>query len=166
MKEVSFQESKFVEKFTIFASKMGNEIHLRSLRDAFATIMPLYILAGLAVLINNTVFVWLLSGDTLTGAQYWGTVITNGTLNISSLLIAPVIGYCLSRNKGFDNPIRRRRERSSIRRLNFWKCGNTGDVCGRYHRPDRNRTFCMDLRDQKAADRPGRQHPAVCWKII
>ena len=39
MKEVSFQESKFVEKFTIFASKMGNEIHLRSLRDAFATIM-------------------------------------------------------------------------------------------------------------------------------
>lgn len=84
MKEVSFQESKFVEKFTIFASKMGNEIHLRSLRDAFATIMPLYILAGLAVLINNTVFVWLLSGDTLTGAQYWGTVITNGTLNISS----------------------------------------------------------------------------------
>lgn len=55
MKEVSFQESKFVEKFTIFASKMGNEIHLRSLRDAFATIMPLYILAGLAVLINNTV---------------------------------------------------------------------------------------------------------------
>ena len=53
MKEVSFQESKFVEKFTIFASKMGNEIHLRSLRDAFATIMPLYILAGLAVLINN-----------------------------------------------------------------------------------------------------------------
>ena len=65
MKEVSFQESKFVEKFTIFASKMGNEIHLRSLRDAFATIIPLYILAGLAVLINNTVFVWLLSGDTL-----------------------------------------------------------------------------------------------------
>ena len=38
-------------------------------------------------------------------SQYWGTVITNGTLNISSLLIAPVIGYCLSRNKGFDNPM-------------------------------------------------------------
>lgn len=32
-------------------------------------------------------------------SQYWGTVITNGTLNISSLLIAPVIGYCLSRNQ-------------------------------------------------------------------
>ncbi len=97
--------SKFVDKFTMFASKLGNEVHLRSLRDAFATIMPLYILAGLAVLINNTVFQWLLSGDTLTGAQYWGTLIVNGTLNISSLLIAPVIGYMLSQNKGYENPL-------------------------------------------------------------
>lgn len=97
--------SKFVERFTMFASKLGNEIHLRSLRDAFATIMPLYILAGLAVLINNTVFQWLLSGDALTGAQYWGTLIVNGTLNISSLLIAPVIGYMLSQNKGYENPL-------------------------------------------------------------
>ena len=98
-------DSKVVEKFTIFASKLGHEIHLRSLRDAFATIMPLYILAGLAVLINNTVFQWVLSGDTLTGAQYWGTLIVNGTLNISSLLIAPVIGYMLSQNKGYENPL-------------------------------------------------------------
>lgn len=98
-------DSKLVEKFTIFASKLGNEIHLRSLRDAFATIMPLYILAGLAVLINNTVFQWLLSGDTLTAAQYWGTLIVNGTLNISSLLVAPVIGYMLSQNRGYENPL-------------------------------------------------------------
>lgn len=97
--------SKLVDKFTMFASKLGNEIHLRSLRDAFATIMPLYILAGLAVLINNTVFQWLLSGDTLVSAQYWGTLIVNGTLNISSLLIAPVIGYMLSQNKGYENPL-------------------------------------------------------------
>ena len=33
--------SKLVDKFTMFASKLGNEIHLRFLRDAFATIMPL-----------------------------------------------------------------------------------------------------------------------------
>ena len=26
--------SKFVDKFTMFASKLGNEVHLRSLRDA------------------------------------------------------------------------------------------------------------------------------------
>lgn len=101
----SLESSKFVEKFTEFASRLGGQTHLRSLRDSFATIMPLYILAGLAVLINNTVFQWILSGDTLTKAQYWGTLIVNGTLNISSLLIAPIIGYCLSQNKGYGNPI-------------------------------------------------------------
>lgn len=100
-----FQNSKFVAKFTVFAGKLGNEIHLRSLRDAFATMMPLYILAGLAVLVNNTVFKWCLSGSSLEAAQYWGTLITNGTLNISSLLIAPIIAFFLSQNREFENPL-------------------------------------------------------------
>jgi len=41
----------------------------------------------------------------LTSAQYWGNLLVNATLNISSLLVATVIGYCLSRNRGYDNPI-------------------------------------------------------------
>jgi PTS system cellobiose-specific IIC component len=101
----SLQDSKFIDKFTAFAAKLGGQIHLSSLRDAFATIMPLYILAGLAVLFNNTVFQWILSGPALESAQYWGNMLVNGTLNISSLLIATVIGYCLSRNRGYDNPV-------------------------------------------------------------
>lgn len=101
----NFQDSKFVEKFTIFAAKLGNQIHLRSLRDAFATIMPFYILAGLAVLLNNTVFLWILKGDALTSVQYWGTMITNGTLNASALLIAPLIGYFMAQNREFENPL-------------------------------------------------------------
>lgn len=102
---MSLENSKFVEKFTMFAAKLGNQIHLRSLRDAFATMMPLYILAGLAVLLNNTVFTWIFSGDTLTAVQYWGTVITNATLNVSGLLIAGAIGYCLATNREFENPM-------------------------------------------------------------
>jgi len=105
MKSASLQDSKFVDKFTEFAAKLGSQIHLSSLRDAFATIMPLYILAGVAVLFNNTIFQWFLSGSALSGAQYWGNLLVNATLNISSLLIATVIGYCLSRNRGYDNPI-------------------------------------------------------------
>ena len=50
------ENSKFVDKFVVFAGKLGNQIHLKTLRDAFATVMPLYILAGLVVLLNNTVF--------------------------------------------------------------------------------------------------------------
>jgi len=105
MKTNALENSKFVDKFAMFAAKMGNEIHLSSLRDAFATIMPLYILAGVAVLLNNTVFQWILSGDALAATQYWGNIIVNATLNISSLMVAAVIGYCLSRNRGYDNPL-------------------------------------------------------------
>lgn len=101
----SLQNSKFIDKFTEFAAKLGSQVHLSSLRDAFATIMPLYILAGLAVLFNNTVFQWILSGPVLVSAQYWGNLLVNATLNISSLLVAAVIGYCLSRNRGYENPI-------------------------------------------------------------
>lgn len=102
---MSLENSKFVNTFTNFAAKLGNQIHLRSLRDAFATVMPLYILAGLAVLLNNTVFTWIFSGETLTHIQYWGTLIVNATLNISGLLIAAVIGYCLATNREYHNPL-------------------------------------------------------------
>lgn len=50
------KNSKFIDKFAAFAGRLGNQIHLKTLRDAFATVMPLYILAGLIVLLNNTVF--------------------------------------------------------------------------------------------------------------
>ena len=99
------ENSKFVDKFATFAGKLGSQIHLRTLRDAFATVMPLYILAGLAVLLNNTVFTWIFKGQTLTNVQYWGTVITNGTLNISGLLIAVMIGYYMAQNREFENPL-------------------------------------------------------------
>ena len=46
----------FLDKFAEVSAKVGNQVHLRSLRDGFATIMPIYILAGIAVLINNVVF--------------------------------------------------------------------------------------------------------------
>ncbi|NDL66017.1 PTS sugar transporter subunit IIC [Acerihabitans arboris] len=95
----------FIDKFTNFSVRIGNQIYLRSLRDAFAAIMPLFILAGLAVLVNNVIFPYLLSGDTLVTFKVWGEFIINGTLNIAGLLITPMIAYYLCRNKGFRNPI-------------------------------------------------------------
>lgn len=99
------EKRSFADRFAEGAAKLGNQIHLKTLRDAFATIMPLYILAGLAVLVNNVIFTKLLSGAALESATYWGNLIVNGTLNISGLMIAPMIGYFLSRNRGFGNPL-------------------------------------------------------------
>lgn len=56
------KNSKFIDQFATFAGKLGNQIHLKTLRDAFVTVMPLYILAGLIVLLNNTVFKWIFQG--------------------------------------------------------------------------------------------------------
>lgn len=96
---------KVLDKFTDVSVKIGNQVHLRSLRDAFATLMPMFILAGLAVLFNNVIFTWLLKGETLAKFQVFGTALTNGTLNVASILIAPMIGYYLAKNKSYDNPI-------------------------------------------------------------
>ncbi|MBM6614478.1 PTS sugar transporter subunit IIC [Desemzia sp. RIT804] len=99
------EKVSFLDRFAMFAAKLGNQIHLRSLRDAFAVLMPLFILAGLAVLVNNVLFPWFFEDSTLTSAQMWGNTITNGTLNIAGLSIAPMIAYNLSKNKDFPNPI-------------------------------------------------------------
>lgn len=99
------KRSRFLDRFTEISVKVGNEVHLRSLRDAFTTIMPMFIMAGIAVLVNNVLFPWFLSGALLAKWQVFGTVITNGTLNIASVLIAPMIAYFLAKNKDFDNPI-------------------------------------------------------------
>ncbi|WP_412989166.1 PTS sugar transporter subunit IIC [Pediococcus siamensis] len=94
---------RFIDKFTEISIKIGNQIHLRSLRDAFAMMMPLFILAGLGVLVNNVIFTLFLKGTMLTNFQTFGNLLVNGTLNIAGLLIAPVVGYCLAKNRGFNN---------------------------------------------------------------
>lgn len=96
----------FLDKFAEVSAKVGNQVHLRSLRDAFATITPLYILAGIAVLINNVVFpLFPFDAAGLANLQAWGSAITLGTLNVSAIILAGLIGYSLAKNKRFDNPL-------------------------------------------------------------
>ncbi|MGL9970410.1 hypothetical protein IGI80_001315 [Enterococcus sp. DIV1420a] len=54
------EKMSFTEKFTIIAAKIGNQVYLRTLRDAFAVAMPLFILAGIAILVNNVIFPFFL----------------------------------------------------------------------------------------------------------
>lgn len=97
----------FLDKFAEVSARVGNQIHLRTLRDAFATVMPLYILAGIAVLINNVIFplFWASDSPQLAAVQVWGSAITAGTLNFAAVILAGVLGYCFAKNKRFDNPI-------------------------------------------------------------
>ncbi|MHC5250102.1 PTS sugar transporter subunit IIC [Enterococcus sp. LJL90] len=97
--------ARFLDKFAEVSGRIGNEVHLRTLRDSFALIMPLFILAGIAVLFNNVLFPKISSGDTLMSLQYWGNTITRGTLSVAGLILAPAIGYLLAKNKNFSNPM-------------------------------------------------------------
>ena len=76
-----------------------------SLRDAFATVMPIYILAGIAVLINNVVFPLFFTGDALAQCAVLGQRGHPGTLNVATIVLAGIIGYCLAKNKRFENAI-------------------------------------------------------------
>lgn len=96
---------KFSQKFTAFSVKIGNQVHLRSLRDAFAAITPAFILAGLGILLSSVIFPWLIHGSDLAKWQTFGTVISDGTLNIASVLIAPMTAYYLAKNKGYKSPL-------------------------------------------------------------
>lgn len=95
----------FTDRFVDVSARIAGQVHLRSLRDAFAAIMPIFILAGLAVLVNNVVFPWVMEGETLAKFKLWGDAIINGTLNIAALLIAPMIAWSLARNKHSENPV-------------------------------------------------------------
>ena len=97
----------FLDKFAEVSAKVGNQVHLRTLRDAFATLTPLYILAGIAVLINNVVFpLFFAKGSAeLAAFQGWGSAVTLGTLSSCALILAGVVGYCLAVNKRFENTI-------------------------------------------------------------
>lgn len=106
------KDTSFLDKFAEVSAKIGNQVHLRSLRDGFATIMPVFILAGIAALLNNVVFTFfwgpegiIPSADVLATAQYWGAALSQGALSISALLLCGMIGYSLANNKRFDNPI-------------------------------------------------------------
>ena len=64
-------------------------------------------LAGIAVLINNVLFPLIFANDPVTLANFkvWGAAIAQGTLSFSAVILAGIIGYCLARNKRFENAI-------------------------------------------------------------
>ena len=99
------------EKFGIVATKLGNQIHLRTLRDAFATFMPFMMLAGFVTLINPVILEptgfmgEIVDTSTLTTLQQIGTSIANGTLSITTLLVVAAVSYHMCASRNYTNHI-------------------------------------------------------------
>src|SRR5699024_799383 len=105
MKKTNKKEQVF-ERFGMIASKLGNQIHMRTLRDAFATFMPFMMLAGFVTLINYVILEptgfmgKIVKPETLMKVQEIGMSNANGTLSITTLLVVAAVSYhmCVSRN--------------------------------------------------------------------
>ncbi len=106
----------FTEKITNsimkIAEKLGNQIHLLALRDAFASIMPFMILAGFVTLINwvildpsSSPLVKFVNPETLATLQKVAMPIGDATLGVMTLLIVVTIALQLSKYRQYNNPI-------------------------------------------------------------
>ena len=104
-KKKKFDRDKVVDKLVYFAQKFSQQLYMRTLRDAFVVIMPIFTVAGIAIMINQVIFPFFAKGEALANLQIWGQLVTNGTLNIGGLAVSVTIGYILARNRGFDDPI-------------------------------------------------------------
>lgn len=104
METNDLEENKFIQKITTIAFKLGQNIYLQALKDAFSTLMPIFVLAGINTMLNSVLFPWILKGEQLVTAQAYTGAIGNATLNISGLLVAPTIAFFLSKHLKFNNP--------------------------------------------------------------
>ena len=95
--------------FGMVAVKLGGQIHLRSLRDGFASIMPFMILAGFVIFINYVIlepsgFMWkIIEPKILTTLQEIGSSVSNGTLGVITIIVTASVSYHLSQNRNFNN---------------------------------------------------------------
>lgn len=102
---------KKMDKVIEIFIKLGEQIHLRAIRDANALTMPLAIIAGFLVLINSMVLdpngflSGIISSDTLSLLQQIGTRITNATLGMWSIAMTIAVAYCLSRSRGYSEAL-------------------------------------------------------------
>ena len=102
---------KLFNKLGKVSQKLGNQIHLRSVRDAFSSLIPFIIIAGLMIFVNNVIMLptgfmsKVIDTATLTSFQDIGTSIINGTLNFLAVLLAGACAYYLAVNRKFENPI-------------------------------------------------------------
>ncbi|WP_318376049.1 PTS sugar transporter subunit IIC [Enterobacter sp.] len=105
MKEVALKKVMFLAQW------MGSQVHLRSMRDSFITLIPFLVLSGMMILINNVIINpgGILSGFTddamLHNWQMIGEKVVNGTMNILGLLIGILFSFNLARNRQFINPL-------------------------------------------------------------
>ena len=102
------EENRFVDKLVSFAGGIAGQRHIKAIREAFSTSIPVTI-ASAVFLVINYVIIGQIDGlaDTAIGKFIGelGTQVSNGTLGILGLLITFLIGYYLAKDYGYDGAL-------------------------------------------------------------
>lgn len=105
------KQSQFTQKVLVLAEKVGSEVHLKSVRDAFLLTIPFLVLSGFMVF-----FAWVLFADgsfcaTHLPANVVSTITTicaktiNGGQNILALFMVIMTSYNLAKYKHYEQPL-------------------------------------------------------------
>ncbi len=103
-------KSSKMEKVSEIAGTIGNNLYLRSLRDAFILAIPFLVLGGIAIVFNFIMFTpdGFLSGvievETILKIQEFGTRILNGSMNLLSIFVVLLFAYNIAINKKYKEP--------------------------------------------------------------
>jgi len=105
------KNSPLVDKIIKITEKLGSEVHLKAIRDAFLLTIPFLILSGFMVFIAWVIlaegtFVYnALPPGTVTAIQTTCGKVINGGQNILAILMAILVSYNLAKYKKYTNPV-------------------------------------------------------------
>lgn len=100
-------QNKFEKVLMPAATKLGNNVVLKSLRDGFLIITPLIIVTSIFLLIGNfPIPGWSEFWTKLCGPQFseWFSAVSNSVFSFTGILSAIAIAYAYGKNRGL-NPI-------------------------------------------------------------
>lgn len=102
------ENSQFINKMVEIAGTISNQRHIKAIRDAFATAIPVTIAAAVFLVIN---FVIIGQIDGLSATPFGkfigevGTQVSKGTLDFLGVLITFLIGYYVAKTYDQDGPL-------------------------------------------------------------
>ena len=103
-------------KIAAACGKVGNEPHVRALRDGLAALTPVLSGAGTVALVGRALAPWVaellggyadagVAGDALATVEAWGVAVCLGVLLAGPVTLAAAVGHALARIKHVGSPL-------------------------------------------------------------
>lgn len=102
------ENSRFINKLVEVAGMISNQRHIRAIRDAFASAIPVTIAAAFFLVVNNVIIGQIPGLSATTFGKFLmevGTQVSKGTLDFLCVLVTFLIGYYTAKTYDCDGPL-------------------------------------------------------------